>query len=230
MIAGPQKRNQVLSAEERKRTAYHESGHAIVAAASGNADNVHRITILARGRGLGQVNLHRETDAVLLTRQQLMAQIVTAMAGLAAEELVFGDPSTGAELDLQGATDLARDMIGRYGMGSHRSRLLAKGTDQFLEGEIMLGHVPAQTHQEMQNEIDQMLEDSEREAIRLLTQHRDVLDNLAERLEAEETLEGVDLEGLLSLVRPEVSLFAGFTPVEGNGRAAHASPAMVDEE
>jgi cell division protease FtsH len=154
-------------------------------------------------------SIQRESDAVLFTKDQLFAQLVTAMGGVASEELVFGVPSTGAEQDLEQATDLARDMIGRFGMGVRRRRLLTKEGESFLGDELAVGQISAQTHHEMENEIDELLERAEQEAHRLLELHRDVLDTMANRLEAEETLEGTDLEAVLALVRPEVTLFGG---------------------
>ncbi|HEY7875606.1 MAG TPA: ATP-dependent zinc metalloprotease FtsH [Actinomycetota bacterium] len=209
VLAGPKKRGRVLSPEERKRAAYHESGHALVAAASGGLADVHRVTILARGRAVGGAAIQREGDAVLLTTDQLFARLVTAMAGLAAEVLVFGVPSTGAEQDLSEATEMARDMVGRYGMGTRRRRLLSPESDGFLGDELALAQISGQTHHEMEVEIDELLQRAEDEAMRVLSQHREVLDGLAERLEVEETLEGTDLEGIVALVRPEVSLFGG---------------------
>lgn len=218
VLAGPKKRGVVLSPEERKRAAYHESGHAIVAAAAGRLEDVHRVSILSRGRGLGTASIQQETDAILHTRSQLIAQLVTGMGGIASEQLVFGEPSTGAEQDLELATDLARDMIGRFGMGSKRRRLLGKSSESFLGDELIIGQISAQTHQEMESEIDQLLKEAEEEAFRLLTDHRDVLDALATRLEAEETLEGADLEALLASVRPEVTFMGGL----GEGPLRHA--------
>jgi cell division protease FtsH len=209
VLAGPKKRGRVLSPEERKRSAYHESGHALVAAASGRLADVHRVTILARGRTVGGAGVQGDGDAVLLTRDQLFARLVAGMGGMAAEELVFGVPSTGAEQDLADATDLARDMIGRFGMGARRRRLLSSESEGFLGDDVPLAQISGQTHHEMEAEIDELLERAEQEATRILTVHRSVLDALAERLEVEETLEGPDLESIVALARPEVSLFAG---------------------
>jgi cell division protease FtsH len=224
VLAGPQKRNRVLSPEERKRAAYHESGHAMVAAACGRLEEIHRVSILARGKGIGLASIKRESDAVLLTQSQLFAELTTAMGGLAAEVLVFGEPSTGAEQDLSHATDVARDMIGRFGMGSRRARLLSKEGNSFLGDEVSLAQIPGQTHQEFQNEVDRLLEEAEREATKMLTDHRQSLDSLAARLEAEETLEGPDLEDMLASVRPEVTLFGGLS---GDGLSEDARATSV---
>jgi cell division protease FtsH len=220
VLAGPKKKGRVLEPEERQRAAYHESGHALVAAASGRLEDVHRVTILARGRGLGMTSIQRESDAALLTKDQLLAQLTTALAGIAAEELVFGMPSTGAEQDLADATELARDMVGRFGMGTRRRRLLANEGESFLGDDLILGQISAQTHHEMEVEIDELLAGAEGDAMKLLEQHREVLDMLATRLEAEETLEGSDLDSIVALVRPEVALFGGLVEgISANGRA-----------
>ena len=208
VLAGPKKKGRVLSPEERKRAAYHEAGHAIVAAASGRLDRVHRVSILARGRSLGVASLQRD-DSSIQTRSELFSAIVSALGGLAAEVLLFGEPSTGAEDDLQFATDQALDIVGRFGMGERRRRLVARSEDDFLGEGTSPGHVSAATHQEMEAEVDRLLERAEEEATALLTRHRRVLTSLAERLEAEETVEGPDLESILALVRPEVALFGG---------------------
>ena len=208
VLAGPKKKGRVLSPEERKRAAFHESGHAIVAAASGRLEQVHRVSILARGRSLGTTTLQGD-DSALQTRSDLVTGIVVALGGIAAEVLLFGEPSTGAEDDLQFATDQAMDVVGRFGMGERRRRLLARNEDEFLGEAASLAPVSALTHQEMEAEVDRLLVRAEEEATALLTRHREVLAALAERLEAEETIEGPDLESVLALVRPEVTLFGG---------------------
>jgi cell division protease FtsH len=223
VLAGPKKKGRVLSPEERKRAAFHESGHAIVAAASGRLEQVHRVSILARGRSLGVTSLQGD-DSSLQTRSDLVTGIVIALAGMAAEVLLFGEPSTGAEDDLQLATDQAVDVVGRYGMGDRRRRLVARDADEFLGGSTSVAHVSALTHQEMEAEVDRLLARAEEEATALLTRHRDVLAALAERLEAEETIEGPDLESILALVRPEVTLFGGVV-AERNREAARAAAA-----
>ncbi|MDQ3992882.1 MAG: ATP-dependent zinc metalloprotease FtsH [Actinomycetota bacterium] len=211
VLAGPKKKGRVLTPEERKRAAFHEAGHAIVAAASGRLEQVHRVSILARGRSLGSTALQGE-DSTLQTRSELVTGVAVALGGIAAEVLLFGEPSTGAEDDLQFATDQALDVVGRFGMGARRRRLLTRAGDDFLGEGPTLGHVSALTHQEMEGEVDRLLERAEEEATALLTRHREVLSALAERLEVEETIEGPDLEAILALVRPEVTLFGGLVP------------------
>ena len=219
VLAGPKKKGRVLSAEERKRAAFHESGHAIVAAACGRLEDVHRVSILARGRSLGSTVVQRD-DSALQTRSQLVTSLAVALGGIAAEVLLFGEPSTGAEDDLQFATDQAVEIVGRFGMGGRRRRLLAHAADEFLDERPPLAHLSASTHQEMEAEVDRLLEEAEEDATQLLTRHRDVLTALAERLEAEETIEGADLEATLALVRPEVTLFGGLLAAAGEERPA----------
>jgi cell division protease FtsH len=214
VVSGTQKKGRVLSDHERQRAAYHESGHALVSAATGHGTEIHRISILARGKSIGAASVRRESDAVLFTKSELFVQLVTAMGGLAAEELVFGEHSTGAEEDLLKATDLAQDMVGKFGMGSRRRRLLSPNADEYLSGEAQLAEISDQTHQEMEGEIDRLLKEAEHEAARLLEAHRELLDELAERLAIEETLEGTKLAAVLDRLAP--------LPASGNGRAPHA--------
>jgi cell division protease FtsH len=215
VVSGTQKKGRVLSSEERARAAYHEAGHALVSAATGYAEDVHRVSILARGKSIGAASVRRETDAVLFTKSELFVQLVTAMGGLAAEEMVFGEHSTGAEEDLLRATDLARDMIGRFGMGSKRRRLLSPNADEYLAGEAQLGDISPRTHEEMENEIDRLLKEAEHEAARLLEHHREVLDSFAARLAEVETLEGTALQEVLQVLAPEPS-------PNGNGLTRHS--------
>ncbi|MEA2447684.1 MAG: cell division protease FtsH, partial [Actinomycetota bacterium] len=202
VLAGPQRRSRILSDDERNRAAYHESGHAIVAAAAAGHEEIHRVSILARGKGIGLTNVRKETDSLLLTRSELFTDLVTSMGGLASEELIFGEHSTGAEQDLERATDIARDMVGRFGMGTRRRRLLVRGVDDYLNNETPLAELSNQTHQEMEAEVDALIADAETEAGRLLKAHRNVLDSLAKRLADEETIEGAALDAILADIRP----------------------------
>jgi cell division protease FtsH len=225
VLAGPKKRGRLLSDEEEHRAAYHEGGHAVVAAASGRLEDVHRVSILARGKAVASAGI-RTSDAVMLTRGQLFSQLVTAMGGIAAEELVFGEPSTGAEEDLERATNIARDMVGRFGMGSKRRRLLAHEIDEFLGGDTALSDISPETHHEMESEIDRLLRGAEQEATRLLLENREVLEKLATRLVTEETLEGEEVVAVLQPVVPA----NGYKPPEwglasANGQAGTRRPA-----
>lgn len=226
VLTGTVRKGRMLTPEERKRAAYHESGHVIVAAASGRLEDALRVSILAAGRAVGSAVTGADAEMVLRTRSQLQARLAVHLAGLAAEELVFGEPSTGAEHDLEQATDLARDLVARYGMSERlgRARLLAKDVDAFLEADVALGAVSGQTHQDVDTEIRRLLEEAEREASGLLVIHRESLDTLAARLEVEETLEGAELESLIAMVRPEVELFGTVISVNGQSAAAYEEP------
>jgi cell division protease FtsH len=224
VLTGAGRRGRMLSPQERKRASYHESGHVIVAAAAGRFDEVHRVST---GRNIGSTEVKRQGDASVLTRGQLRGRLLTLLAGVASEELVFGEPSTGSESDLQAATDLARDMIGRYGMSAKlgRARLLDKDVDEFLDAEIPLGPVSGQTHYDLDVEIRRLLDEAEQEATSLLITHRQTLDSLSARLEIEEMLEGPDLDAVLALVRPEVELFAGMIPSDEGANDASTADA-----
>jgi cell division protease FtsH len=215
-LSGTARKGRVLNPEERKRAAYHESAHVIVAAATGRFDEVHRVSILAGGGNVGAATIKADQEAAMLTKSQLQSRIVTHLAGVAAEELVFGEPSTGSEKDIELATNVARDMVGRYGMSDKlgRLRFLAADVDGFLDADVPLGSVSGATHQDVDTEMRRIVEDAEREATNLLVTHRVTLDALAARLEAEETIEGPDLEAVLSAVRPDIEMFG--TLLTGN--------------
>lgn len=209
VMVGTTTRGRLLTPEERKRAAYHEAGHVVVAAATGRLEQTHRVSILAAGRKLGAAGVMGKEESAIATKAQLLSELVILLAGVASEELVFGEASTGSEKDLEQATGLARDIAGRYGLSERlgRPRLLAKDIDEFLDVEVGLTMVSGQTQFELDQEIRIMLKEAEREAGVLLIQHRQTLDLLAERLVTEETLEGPDLESVLTMVRPEVELF-----------------------
>jgi cell division protease FtsH len=200
VMHGPKRRGRVLTEEEERRAAYHESGHAIVAAALGRADELHRVTILPRARGLGMTGLQREGDAYLRTRGHLFGQVVISMGGIAAEEIALGEPSTGAEQDIELATEVARDIVGRYGMSPNlgRARLLASDVDRFLAVDGSLSHISPQTHEELDEEVKRLLSAAESVARAILIDNRAPLDAVAARLEEVETLEGAELEESLA--------------------------------
>jgi cell division protease FtsH len=202
VLHGPKRRGRVLSPEERQRAAYHEAGHAVIAACLGEAADVHRVTILLRARGLGSTAIQRDSDALFLTRTELYSKLIKTLGGLAAEELVFGEPSTGAEQDVEQATEIARDIVGRFGMSPviGRTRLLASDVDAFLGVESGVANVSARTHEEFDHEVKGLLNKADSDARGLLARLRPNLDEIATRLLEEETLEGVALEDLLDRI------------------------------
>jgi cell division protease FtsH len=202
VLHGPQRRGRVLTPAERERAAVHESGHAIVAAAVGRGEDVHRISILTRGRGLGLTSVRMDSDAVLFTRDDLFDQLAVSFGGVAAEELRLGQSSTGAEQDFEHATFLAREIAGRYGMSERlgRVRLLAHDADEFLGATAGLQAMSERTHEAFDDEVRRLLEDAEATARDIVDGNRSVLDDLVGTLLERETLEGPPLHTLLEPV------------------------------
>lgn len=217
VLHGPKRRGRVMTDEERSRTAFHESGHAIVAAALGGADQIHRVTILLRARSLGSTSIEREADALILTRTDLYRQLIKAMGGIAAEELVFGEPSTGSEQDIELATSIAKDIIGRYGMSASlgRTRLLVSDVDVFLGSDAGMSNVATSTHECFDQEVRRLIECAESDARTLLLDAESKLDEMAKRLMAEETLEGIPLAEILRGVEVAVAkVKSPFPPIQ----------------
>jgi cell division protease FtsH len=199
VLEGPQRRGQVLTPEERRRAAYHEIGHVVVAATLGRHEDVHRVTVLGRGRTIAAATF-ADKEATLLTRSALHTQLVATLGGIAAEELVFGEGSTGGEQDLEHATTLARDMVTKYGMSDEVGpvRLMVKAGEGFLGDDSSLVELSPETQRNVEEAIRRMITDAQREATGILQSHRRELDTLAGRLDAEETLEDEVLQEALA--------------------------------
>jgi cell division protease FtsH len=226
-ISGTARRGQTLTADERQRAAYHESGHVIVSAASGHLGEVHRVSILASGPNVG-TTARMDAEASILTERHLKSRLAAHLAGMAAEELIFGDRSTGSERDVEQATRLAREMVARYAMSDRIGpvRLLAADVDGFLDAEVPLAAVSGHTHQDLDAEVKRMLEQAKQDARQLLVTHRAALDALANRLEEEETLEGTDLEAFVTMVRPQTEMFGALiSPRRSTASSAEDAPA-----
>jgi cell division protease FtsH len=229
VLEGPQRRGRVLTADERLRAAYHEIGHIVVAATLGRHEDIHRVTVLSRGRTVAAATFG-DTEATLLTRSSLHNQLVATLGGVAAEELVLGEGSTGAEQDLEHATDLARDMVTKYGMSDEVGpiRLQVKAGEGFLGDDSQLVELSDETQREVEGAIRKLIEDARDEAKAILRAHRRELDSLAARLDAEETLEGEVLEEALTpLMRaistPPSSSPSGTTSGTSSGTTRSAS-------
>ena len=192
VIAGPQKRTRLMNDRERLITAYHEGGHALVAAAMPGNDPVQKVTILPRGRALGYTMVMPDTDKYSQTRGELLDQLAYMMGGRAAEELVFHDPTTGAANDIEKATKVARAMVMQYGMsekvgsvklggGDSEPCMGMRGTDSSTEfSENMASIVDA--------EVANLIHTAHQEAFDVLEENRDVLDALVRELFERETL------------------------------------------
>ncbi|MEV6727825.1 MULTISPECIES: ATP-dependent zinc metalloprotease FtsH [unclassified Streptomyces] len=203
VVAGPQKRTRIMSDREKKITAYHEGGHALVAAASPNSDPVHKITILSRGRALGYTMVLPDEDRYSTTRNEMLDQLAYMLGGRAAEELVFHDPTTGAANDIEKATATARAMVTQYGMTERLGAIKFGGdnTEPFLGREM--SH-PRDYSEEVaalvDEEVKKLIETAHNEAWEILVENRDVLDNLVLALLEKETLNKEQIAEVFSTI------------------------------
>jgi cell division protease FtsH len=208
VIAGPQRRSRRLGKEERERVAYHEAGHALVAALSEHADPVRKISIVPRGRAaLGYTMQTPEEDRYLMTRSALGDQLKTLLAGRAAEILVLGEQSTGAGEDLDRATKIARAMVCRYGM----SDKIGPATFGREEHQVFLGRDFAQEErnysersaQEIDEEVRSLLDEANESATRILVEHKPCLERIAQVLLEKEVVQEKELDELLAAELPD---------------------------
>ncbi len=215
VVGGPRRKSRIISEHEKKVTAYHEGGHTLAAWASRDLDPVYKVTILARGRTGGHALAVPENDKGMYTRAEMIARLVFAMGGRAAEELVFAEPTTGASSDIDQATKIARAMVTEYGM-SARLGAVKYGQD---EGDPFLGRGMgggAQYSEVVAKDIDEevrsLIEAAHTEAWAILNEYRDVLDVLAAELLEKETLVRKDLERIFASVekRPRITQFDVF--------------------
>jgi cell division protease FtsH len=202
VIAGPQKRTRLMSEKEKLITAYHEGGHALVAAALPGTDPVHKVTILPRGRALGYTMVLPDEDKYSQTRSEMLDQLAYMLGGRAAEEMVFHDPTTGAGNDIEKATSLARAMVTQYGMTERLGAI--KLGDQ--NGEPFLGRDMGHTRNYSEDvaavvdeETKKLLSTAHQEAFDILEENRDVLDSLVLALMERETL---DKEAVAQVFEP----------------------------
>lgn len=191
VLVGKEKKDRILSAEERRIVSYHEVGHALITALDKNAEPVQKITIVPRTMGaLGYVMQVPEEEKYLNTKAELQAMIVGFLGGRAAEEIVFGNVTTGASNDIEKATKLCRDMITRYGMSEKFGLMgLEQQENQYLDKKTYLTCGDA-TATEIDHEIMKMLSNAYETAKRLLNENRDILDRIAEYLISKETITG----------------------------------------
>ena len=215
VVGGPRRKSRIISEHEKKITAYHEGGHTLAAWAMPDIEPIYKVTILARGRTGGHAVAVPEDDKGLMTRSEMIARLVFAMGGRAAEELVFREPTTGAVSDIEQATKIARAMVTEYGMSAKLGavRYGSEHGDPFL-GRSMgtqsdFGHEVAR---EIDEEVRKLIEAAHTEAWEILTEYRDVLDILAGELLEKETLHRVELEAIFDQVkkRPRLTIFDDF--------------------
>ncbi len=193
VIAGPQKRSRLMNEHERLVTAYHEGGHALVAAAMPGNDPVQKVTILPRGKALGYTMVMPDDDKYSSTRGQLLDQLAYMLGGRAAEELIFHDPTTGASNDIEKATKVARAMVTQYGMSDRLGAVkIGSGDSEPFVG--MGGATPSKEYSErvaaiVDEEVAELLHNAHQEAFDTLKLNREVLDELVRQLFEHETLD-----------------------------------------
>ena len=198
VIAGYQKKNAIMTDAEKHVVAYHEIGHALVAALQVDSAPVQKITIIPRTSGaLGYTMQVEQNDKVLMTREELENKIATLTGGRAAEELVFGQITTGASNDIEQATKIARAMITRYGMTEEFDMVAMETvTNQYLGGDTQLA-CSAETQKEIDRKVVETVRTQHEKARRLLSEHRDKLDALAAYLYEKETITGSEFMAIL---------------------------------
>jgi cell division protease FtsH len=212
VLMGP-KREEVLAGLEKKMTAYHEAGHALGAWLLPGVDRLHKVTIIPRGRALGVTQLVPEEDRLNVGQQALTNRLVFTLAGRAAEKLVFGEYSAGAENDLVQATRLARRMVAHWGMSDRVGPVACHGAQEhpFLGRDVYeQREFSEHTAQMIDEEVSRILNEAADRATELLTENRDKLDTLASELEAREML---DEDEVVEVIGPAVPrTFSDLTP------------------
>ena len=197
-------RQVVMTDADRERTAYHESGHALVGMLTPGADPVRKVSIIPRGQALGVTLATPESDRYNYARDDLVAKIKVALGGRAAEKVVFGDVSTGAESDIQNLTQTARGMVGRWGMSDAIGPVAV--TDGRQDGSVLLpGSSPASepTQELVDQEVRRIVEDAERDVVQLLEDERERLEALAKALLERETLDQPEAYEVAGVPLPE---------------------------
>ena len=204
VIAGTEKKNTVLTDTEKRLVAYHEVGHALVAALQKHAMPVSKITIVPHTTGaLGYTMYMPEEEKFLSTKEELLVDLRSTLAGRAAEQVVFGVQTTGAHNDIQKATALARNMIAQYGM-SEEFGLVALATvqHQYLEGQSYLD-CSQETASRLDRAVQELLKKCYEDAVRILTENRSLLDEIAAFLLAKETITGEELMAYVNAPKAE---------------------------
>jgi cell division protease FtsH len=221
VMAGPERKSRLISDREKRVIAYHEGGHALVAHALPNTDPVHKVSIIPRGRALGYTLTLPLEDKFLVTRSELIDELSMLLGGRSAEELIFSDPTTGAQNDIERATAIARQMVMEYGMSDTLGPLRFGQS----RGEVFLGRDLANTPDysdevaaSIDAEIRRLIESAHQKAHEILQTNREVLDHLARELIANETLDTDRVQDIFTAVQPWTAL-----PESGAGRASSAA-------
>lgn len=191
VMLGPERKSHLLSKKEKELTAYHEAGHALVSSILPNADPVHKISIISRGRAAGYTLKLPFEDKKMQSRKQFLDDIAATLGGYVAEEMLFDDVTTGPSNDLMVITALARDMVVRYGM--------SKKLGPIAFGERQMGNEPYSEHvaAQIDAEVTAIIEDAKVRAVEVISTHRKALDAIAKELIEKETVERADFENIL---------------------------------
>ncbi|MBI2856101.1 MAG: cell division protein FtsH, partial [Chloroflexi bacterium] len=212
VIAGPERKSRMISAKEKEITAYHEAGHALVARLLPNSDPVHKVSIIARGSMGGYTRLLPTEDRYLMSKGQFEDMLATALGGRVAEEINFNEVTTGASNDLETATNVARNMVTRYGM----SERLGPRTFGKKEELIFLGREISEQRdysdkiaEEIDEEVHDLIQKAYNTATEVLTTHRAKLAQIARYLVTNETVEGEALKELFDSPAPALEEVAG---------------------
>jgi cell division protease FtsH len=223
-VGGLEKKNRVMNPQEKEIVAFHESGHAIVAESVEHADPVAKISIIPRGiAALGYTQQQPTEDRYLMTRSELLDRLAVLLGGRVAEELVFGEISTGAQNDLQRATDIGRSMVTEYGMSDRLGLVTYERPRQpmFLPQSF----APRKTYGEekadqIDEEISRIIEEAHQRVRGILSAHRNVLDDLAKLLSQKEIVQGEELREMLGKTpaeTPQVPSASGIGPAMTEG-------------
>ena len=201
VLVGPRRRSHILTPDELERLAYHEAGHVVVATNVPFPCDVHRVSIVSRGRDAAHTDALPRSDRVLLTSTELKAELTMVMAGAAAELLVMGELSTAAEADIERATDLARSYAGRYGMSDDVGpvRVVQNDAELFLGRDLLSEHhLSSRTLEAIDASVRGLVTDAQAAALALLKRHRATLDDVADALVEHESLDEATLDVLLA--------------------------------
>ena len=234
VIAGPAKKDRVISEQQRRTVAYHEAGHTIIGMVLSDARVVHKVTIVPRGRAGGYAVMLPREDAYIVTRKELYDQMVGLLGGRAAEEIVFNTQSTGASNDFQQATKIARSMVTEYGMSDRLGPVQYEGNHTVFVGRDY-GQKPAYSDQvayEIDNEVRQLLNQAHEEAHRIINEHREQLNLIAEKLLEVETLEAAQIESLFKTGKMPEQVAKSEetdTPTSAESQDQKATPSRVEE-
>ena len=211
VIGGPARKSRQISPREKEIVTYHEAGHALLASQLPDADPVHKVTIIGRGAAGGYTRMLRDEDRNLWSKSQFEAMLAVMMGGQAAEEIVFGDITTGASSDLQNANGVARKMVTEYGMsGELGPRTFGSGHGTvFLGKEFREGHDYSDAIAEkIDSEIGFLLKCAQERAKQVIEANRAILTLLANKLLVDETVEGAELRQLLGVSGEDAAMAA----------------------